>query len=526
MTSVRALVFMSGRDCAAYLRAAIASVAAQTHPDVHLLYVDDASQDGSADLARAALAELLPGRHSFRQNPEPLGKAASAGTHLRELAPDATFVAVVDADDALASDDVLAVLAERYRTGFDVVWTNYVTDDGRPGRCHALNAFTSPRGQGWASSHLFSFRAELWAGVPDAYLQDQDGVWVRQACDVAMALPLLDQTRRYLYLPIVGYRYTASNPASHHNQDATPATPLSSRAQLDRATELTARPPLPCHRFPGDVPEVLHEVIAERLGAHESAIVSTQAALRPALTRLDRMPYTVEARRRLVEVEGVPPEWLDAVGGWSLDVELLDRIAETLSGYAAPHVLEMGSGAGTRVLARLVANRGGRLATVEHDETWHARTSGDLAAAGLRDTALVHLCPLIPMETFGVQGRFYDLQRLRDPAPFDVVIVDGPPTVTNRLARLPALPAVVRRLSPAGFHVFLDDYERPDEKEIVAMWRDAAPDLVYDTWTFAKEVAVIRSRATVSGAARPAAPAQVPVGASAAPSAPRVGAGV
>jgi hypothetical protein len=490
---VRALVFMSGRDCATYLRDAITSVATQTHPDVHLLYVDDASTDGSAELAQEALAELLPGRHTFRRNAERIGKAGSAGTHLRELAPDATFVAVVDADDALARDDALALLAERYATGFDVVWTGFVTDDGRVGQTRGLNAFASPRAQGWVTSHLFSFRAELWARVPDSYLQDEQGVWVPYACDVAMAMPVLDQTRRYAYLPVQAYRYTATNPASHHNQDPARAAAFSSRAQGARAEELIARPALPCDRFPGDVPAVLHTVVGDRLAAHETAILATQGSLVPALTRLDRMPYTIEARRRLTEVEGVPAEWLDAVGGWSLDVELLDRIAETLSGYDAPHVLEMGSGAGTKVLAKLVANRGGKLSTVEHDETWHVRTNADLAAAGLRGTALVHLCPLIPMETFGVEGRFYDLQRLRDPEPFDVVIVDGPPTVTNRLARLPALPAVVRRLKP-DFHVFLDDYERPDEQEIVQMWREAAPDLVYDTWTFAKQVAVIRSR--------------------------------
>lgn len=494
-----ALVFMTGRDCASYVEAAIASVARQGLGALHVLFVDDASTDGTDARALAALTEQLPGRFTFRRNAEPVGKAASAATHLRELAPTATFVAVVDADDALARDDVLELLAEKYATGFDVVWTNFETDGGVTGQNRALNPFSAPRGQAWTTSHLFSFRSVLWEQVPDAYLQDDEGAWLRQACDFAIAFPVLDQTRRYAFVPVVGYRYTASNPASHHNQDER-RVGLSSRAQIASAQTVLAKPALRPWRFPGDVPAVLHELVGERLAMHEVSILQTQAQLRPALTRLDRMPYTIDARRRLVEDENVPPEWLDAVGGWSLDVELLDRLADTLSGYEAPHVLEMGSGAGTRVLATLVRNRGGKLSTLEHDATWQGRTSADLAAAGLDGTATVHLCPLIPVETFGVHGRFYDMQRLRDPGPFDVVVVDGPPEVTNRLARLPALPAVSRLLSRDGFHVFLDDYERPDEQETVRLWREAAPDLVYDTVTFAKQAAVIRSRNPRPGA--------------------------
>lgn len=184
---------------------------------------------------------------------------------------------------------------------------------------------------------------------------------------------------------------------------------------------------------------------------------------------------------------------VDDVGGWSLDVELLDRIAATLSLYESPHVMEMGSGAGTQVLAKLVKNRGGRLATLEHDPDWHRQTSSALKRAGLSRTATVYLCPLVAVDTFGVHGRFYDMARLMDRDPYDVVIVDGPPTATNPLARVPALPAVSDLLNASSFHVFLDDFERTDEKKAVEIWQTVAPDLKYDTLTFAKEVAVVRS---------------------------------
>ncbi len=69
------LMFMTGRNCAPYVREAIASVARQTHPNVHVLFIDDCSDDDTADAAQAALSELLPGRFELVRNPERLGKA-------------------------------------------------------------------------------------------------------------------------------------------------------------------------------------------------------------------------------------------------------------------------------------------------------------------------------------------------------------------------------------------------------------------------------------------------------------------
>ena len=495
-TLISALIYMTGRDCSAYLAAAIESVARQTHPHVHLLFVDDASTDDTGAHALAVLESTMPGRFTFRQNSAPLGKAGNAATHLREIASSATFVAVVDADDQLADGSILATLAGRYALGFDVVWTNYVTDDNRYGGNRALNAYSSPRTQGWASSHLFSFRSMLWERVPNSYLQDEKGDWITSACDFAIAYPVLDQTRRYCFLPKLGYRYTATNPASHHNRGSAGPTNLSSQEQVQNASKILAREPLPCWRFPEEVPGVLHEVLAERFGAQESRFDALQAVVQDVQSRLTRVSHVVEARRRLIDDEKIPSAWLDAVGGWSLDVELLDAIAATLDLYDSPHVLEFGSGAGTRVLATLVRNRGGRLSTIEHDETWLQRTRQHLSQAGLTGTAAVHLCPLVPCDTFGVEGRFYDMSKLLGDDPLDVVVIDGPPEVTNRFARLPALPAVSTRLSQEGFHVFLDDYHREDERMIVEVWREVAPALSYDKLSYAKGVAVVRSPAS------------------------------
>lgn len=238
------LMFMTGRNCAPYVREAIASVARQTHPNVHVLFIDDRSDDDTADAAQAALSDLVPGRFELVRNPERLGKACNASTHLRRAAREHDIVAVLDADDFLLDVTVLAQLAHAYRQGNDVVWTNYLTDHGRFGGNGPLDRNKSPRAQRWLTSHLFSFRASLLETVPEDYFQHPDGQWLDAACDLAIAYPILDQTRRYHYIPVHAYRYTESNPQSHHNQAEERQT-LSSPKQRACAQIVLSKAPLP-----------------------------------------------------------------------------------------------------------------------------------------------------------------------------------------------------------------------------------------------------------------------------------------
>lgn len=238
------LIFMTGRNCARYVEDAVFSIARQTHTDTHVLFVDDASDDGTGDVAEAALTTLMPGRFQLVRNSTRMGKAYNAATHLRLAARAHHAVAVVDADDMLIDMTILAQLSAAYRRGMDVVWTNYVTDAGRTGGNGPLDRRRSPRLQPWVTSHLFSFRAALLDRVPDSYFQYPDGRWLEAACDFALAYPILDQSRRYEFIPVAAYRYTESNPQSHHNLAAEQER-LTSPRQRACAQLVLDMPPLP-----------------------------------------------------------------------------------------------------------------------------------------------------------------------------------------------------------------------------------------------------------------------------------------
>lgn len=489
VAEVRGLVFVCGRNGAAYVERCLASLAAQQGACFDVLYVDDASTDGSGELAARLLPGLLPGRHELVRSAERKGKARHAYELLRQREGH-DFVAIVDADDELIDPLALSTLARAYVQGFDIVWTDFVTDTGLPGGNGPLDAFDSPRTQGWQSSHLFSFRRLLIDRVPVDHFKDSQGQWLDAACDFAIAYPLLDQTRRYLFVPTAAYRYTCGNPQSHHNQ-AGPAAGLSSQRQRDCAAQVLAKPALACWRPVHEHAAAMNSAVGVKL--HQMHVDLAQCFQR--IDGLERQvqaaPFRQIALQRLALQEHVPLPWLRQAGEWALDAGLLDHLAGVLDRYERPRVLEYGSGLGSKTLARLVGNRQGTLVCVEHDEAWAGRTRGEFRQWGLEGHARVEHCPLVPVEFFGHHGLFYDMSFLQDADQFDVVIIDGPPARTCALARLPGLPALARHLPAGGFHVFLDDHERAEEQEIVRIWQSMVPELRVTPLVFDKGVCEI-----------------------------------
>ena len=142
-------------------------------------------------------------------------------------------------------------------------------------------------------------------------------------------------------------------------------------------------------------------------------------------------------------------------------------------------VLELGAGASTILLARLLAQEGGTLTAVEHDAAWAAWVAERLAREGLGDTARVVRAPLVA-EGDGTDAlAWYAADAVAaalDGAPPDLLIVDGPPADQpgQGAARAPALAALGDRLAP-GATVILDDIVRAGETEVLDRWERETP---------------------------------------------------
>lgn len=486
----RALVYMTGRNCEMFVEQALASLARQTHDALHVLFVDDASDDATCRLAHKQLVALFPERHTLVRNPERWGKARNAHVHLRGHLDLGEFVAVLDADDMLLMPDILARMADRFAAGFDAVWSNYTTDRGGSGGNGPLDPLMSPRTQGWRTSHFFSFRADLLRAVSETYFKDSAGAWLQAACDLAIAMPVLDQTRRYCYLPLLAYRYTCSNPNSHHNLDPQ-AEGLNSRHQRDSAAQVLAKPPLACSRplFAGGEPEAqFWHSQRERSAADARALEGKLSSLQTACTDRTAVPSPPAANARadwaraaavvlasrcpalvdLALIDG--PEAISVGEAWALW-----RFVET--GKLAPRVLEIGAG---RLAAPLIAAAtalGGQGVSLGLDRNRAEALHGRLLGAGLDAEVLVGRA--VEGELHELTGRFPDPQAVAQHLPFDIIFVSADVAAPQAQDALLALPMLASSLAEHGFRFCIESADPAVRRQAAVAWQDLAPDLVY-----------------------------------------------
>lgn len=269
---VRFLVVVPAYNAEACVVPLVESLASQTYRRWRALFVDDASTDRTAhELVRALEARRLDDRVELVRNPERLYKSESLFRALRRRGDADDVVAIVDGDDRLAADHALERIAREYEAGYEVVWSNWRGSDGSAGTSFYLNPFIPPRQQPFVSSHLFTFRRRLFDAIEERDFQDDDHRWLRAGCDVALALPILEQTLRRKHVDEVLYVYNRDNPLSIDRQGG--SDPLVADAQAETSRLLSARPP----KAVAQDPEFLHGHLFELLeAAHMSSLLMAQ----------------------------------------------------------------------------------------------------------------------------------------------------------------------------------------------------------------------------------------------------------
>jgi predicted O-methyltransferase YrrM len=165
-----------------------------------------------------------------------------------------------------------------------------------------------------------------------------------------------------------------------------------------------------------------------------------------------------------------PSHPLPPMRGWTISPDAANALV-TLIDIERPRVIvEAGSGVSTVLCAYALRAIGeGRIVSLDHEAEYAARTREMLKRHELQEFATVHHAPLKPVTLGNESLSWYDQAPLETIQSIDLLIVDGPPTKRDPLARYPALPLLLDRLSPSAL-IFLDDCDRPADRATIERW--------------------------------------------------------
>lgn len=160
---------------------------------------------------------------------------------------------------------------------------------------------------------------------------------------------------------------------------------------------------------------------------------------------------------------------LPPAAGWAMNPTGLLWLTNLIQTTSPNTVVECGSGTSSVwICLALKRNGGGKLVSLEHQETYAARTRQMLADHGLSEYAEVRVCELTEVATPAGAFRWYDLEPA-SVGSIDLLVVDGPPSSTGVHARYPALAILSEQLTD-GATVAMDDTGRRDEQEVLEIW--------------------------------------------------------
>jgi predicted O-methyltransferase YrrM len=175
---------------------------------------------------------------------------------------------------------------------------------------------------------------------------------------------------------------------------------------------------------------------------------------------------------------------IPSLGGWAISPDFAALVVSTILHKQPDRILELGSGVSTLFNAYAVQLLGrGKVLTLDHDATFLAQTQAHLNHHDLAEWVTCIHAPLQPLILKEESWEWYNLplevvspQSLQT---IDLVIVDGPPGMSNPYARYPALPLLWPYLSSQAT-ILVDDADRPGEQAILWQWLQEHPQLTCD----------------------------------------------
>lgn len=164
---------------------------------------------------------------------------------------------------------------------------------------------------------------------------------------------------------------------------------------------------------------------------------------------------------------------LPPLRGWAASPDVLLNLHEFIRETKPSIVVEFGSGASTLVILDALKQNGqGRLYSFDHSEKYASKTKKYVLREDLENYVDFFVSPLTPWSGKHLNGLtenlWYDLKQ-SNLNNIDLMFVDGPPGITCKYSRYPALAELNKKMAKDAT-IFMDDSNREDETAICEAW--------------------------------------------------------
>ena len=167
--------------------------------------------------------------------------------------------------------------------------------------------------------------------------------------------------------------------------------------------------------------------------------------------------------------------------GWPIEEEFAKYLIYKIITNRPVNIVELGSGTSSLIILKTLEKLGCEytLTSFDSDRSFLNSTRNLLLAENVYDEKHVKLihAPLEDLEMSGKKFRWYSGDKFKfDFDKIDLLFIDGPIGGYNKNARYPAI-NIFKNYLKKGSVAILHDANRPDEIEIVELWKKENPEI-------------------------------------------------
>ena len=186
------------------------SLKEQTNKNWKWVILNDMSTDDTLKIAHEIYEEDKLGRVTVVNHKEKKFALRGIYDFLSNFDNSAeTIIAIVDGDDALCNENTVDIILKEYtdNLNLEALWTSHSWDINGMNISKDLPGNVNPYQYPWVSSHLKTFKSNVFKKIKKENFLDLDGNWFERGYDQALYLPVLHLAKARKFLDETCYLY-------------------------------------------------------------------------------------------------------------------------------------------------------------------------------------------------------------------------------------------------------------------------------------------------------------------------------